>query len=120
MKNKRTLLWLLPLSLLLLSGCDCCPMGKDDPLATEILDVRVEPNPVPAGSTTTFTVVTPDSLDMDLLYRWRLPEGFVDTTVHRYVWTASAEPGEYHLSVLVSREGTYTPNGRSFTVTVIE
>jgi len=97
MKNKRNLLWLLwllPLSLLLLNGCDCCPMGGPDPLATEILDVRVEPNPVAVGSPTTFTAIIRDSTETVFRYYWSVPGG-AETVVPRYTWIPMVEPGEY-------------------------
>jgi hypothetical protein len=112
----------LPLALVLLvvtlAGCDAWT-SKPDPPATQILDIRVEPNPVVAGETTTFTVVHTDSTETGFSYYWGGVDNGVETVEPRYVWTANVEPGEYSPSVQVSREGTYEDVGTSFTVTVV-
>ena len=112
----------LPLALVLLAatltGCDAWT-SKPDPPATQILDIRVEPNPVAVGETTTFTVVHTDSTETGFSYYWGGVDNGVETIEPRYKWTADVEPGEYSLSVQVSRDGTYEDVGTRFTVTVV-
>lgn len=111
----------LPLALLLLAatltGCDAWT-SKPDPPATQILDVRVEPNPVAVGETTTFTVIHTDSTETGFRYYWSVPGG-AETVIPRYTWTPTIEPGEYNLRVRITREGTYEPVQEPFTVTVV-
>ena len=58
--------------ILLAGGCVEFSTGGDDGQLspqTQILDVRVEPNPVAVGDTATFTVVILDSLDASFQFR---------------------------------------------------
>lgn len=118
MKPSKLTSFMCLLAALVLAGCDCCPMGGQDPLATEIIEIRVEPNPVAVGETTTFTIVIKDSTAGGFSYYWAVPGG-AETTVPHYTWTVDTEPGEYRLSVRVSRTG-FEAVGRPFTVTVVD
>ena len=92
---------------LVLSACDV-PMGGDeyDPPAAEIVDVRVEPNPVVVGDTATFTcVVEPNVAGLD--FAWNPPGAgnVVHTATNQYRWVTSVPPGDYRVVVRVSRPG---------------
>ncbi len=103
-----------------LHGCDCCPTGKPDELATRIRRIVVTPNPVPKGQTAVFKVFADDSLDTTLEYRWTLPGGsIVATTMNSYDWTATVPPGEYEAIIRIQRSG-YLPNSAGFKVIVVE
>ena len=91
--------------MLLLAGCDGW-RSAPDPLATEIIDVRVDPNPVVQGQVVKVTVVTPDSLSSDLTYHWVGLEGVGSTREPRIEWQASYEPGEYRFAVSIDRSGS--------------
>lgn len=109
-----------------LSGCDI-PTGKDDPLATEILRVEVEPNPVAVGDTAVFTCVVKDSMDPDLQYQWELEDGpvpYPTTDTNQYCWEAPSDTGRYTHLIEVSRPevddpgAAFTPVSESFEVKV--
>ena len=107
----------LLVALFALSGCDAWKSGPD-PEATVIQDIRVEPNPVRVDSTATFTVITPDSLDPDLTYRWRISGQFETTNDPSITWVASVDPGQYSFTVRISRRLTVDVQ-RAFRVTVV-
>jgi len=65
---KQTRPFLLFIALLLLTGCESFGGDEYRPDVTEILRVEVEPNPVVAGDTATFTCVVKDSINADLLF----------------------------------------------------
>ena len=93
--------------LTILTACDI-PMGGDeyDPPATEIVDVRVEPNPIAVGDTATFTCVVERNV-AGLDFAWN-PLGIgniVHTTTNRYRWVVSVPPDDYLLVVRVDRPG---------------
>ena len=58
--------------LLLLSGCSWVISDDDPPVefVTEILEVKVSPNPVKLGEMVTFTCVVKDSTDPNLEFNW--------------------------------------------------
>ena len=85
--------------------------------ATEILKIRVAPNPVLAGEVTTITCVTSDSLSNDLMYRWSRPGQDTSTTVNYIDWRAPSEVGIYSFTVNVFGRGR--PADRQFTVEVM-
>lgn len=116
----RPLQILLSGLLVLLAGCDGFGSSyKGEPLAAEILDVRVEPHPVPAGTTALLTVVIRDSTASGLSYYWQLPGPNAETEEPRLQWTVPDEPGEYRPGVEVRREGGYDTVSRRFPVTVV-
>jgi hypothetical protein len=113
---------------LLLPGCEF-GTGKPDPLATEILRVEVEPNPVALGDTAVFTCVVKDSMNPDLQYQWELENGpipYPTTDTNQYRWEAPPDTGRYTHVVEVSRPevedpgAAFTPVSKSFEVKVIE
>jgi len=120
---KQTRPFLLFIALLLLTGCESFGGDEYRPDVTEILRVEVEPNPVAAGDTVTFTCVVTDSLRQDFKFLWSLPG--IDTAVtdtSQYRWAAPSEPGDFHFQVRVA-----TPENSSdhhvqkpFEVTVTE
>lgn len=112
-------------ALLLLAGCDGFGGGDEyRPYVTEILDVRVEPNPVAAGDTAIFTCVIEDSTDTTLVFKWFLENTFgVDTTgINRFEWVAPSETGTYSHKVQVDRPGDASVHftQERFSVTVVE
>ena len=87
--------------LAVLTACDI-PMDGDEydlPVA-EIVDVRVEPNPV--GDTATFTCVVERSAP-SLRFRWSFPGGATITDTNQYLWAESVPPGDYRTIVHVDR-----------------
>lgn len=110
---------LLFCALIFLSGCDAWTDTGQDPPATQILDIRVDPNPVVIDEKAILTVISQDSTNAGLNYEWHLPTGFVDTNAPQYIWTASVEPGEYAVSVEVTREGSFNEVQKAFTITVV-
>lgn len=127
--NHRFLLPLLAAGLTaapLLSGCEF-GTGQPDPLATEILRVEVEPNPVAVVDTAVFTCVVRDSLNPDFQYQWELEDGpipYPATDTNQYRWKAPSDTGTYTHLVEVSRPevddpgAAYTPVSKSFEVKV--
>ena len=65
------LIFLLPL---LLTSCDWTITDDDPPVefVTEILEVKVSPNPVKLGDMVTFTCVIKDSTDPNLEFAWAI------------------------------------------------
>ena len=110
-------LLLLPL-IALLAGCDGFS-SRPDPPATDIQEIRVEPNPVVQGEQTTFTVVTPDTAETGFTYLWTAPSPNAETKVPRYTWTASVPPDEYQFAIHIRRKGPYESVQRTFKVTVL-
>ena len=112
---------------LLLNGCDI-PTGKDDPLATEILRVEVEPNPVAVGDTAVFTCVIRDSSQSGFTFTWGLvnQNGFVTTVTttdtNQYRWEAPSDTGRYSHSVRVNPPNGSAPDpvAENFEVVVTE
>ena len=90
-------------ALLLASGCDIGGGGEYFPPATEILRVEVEPNPVLAGETVTFTCVIADSTEEGFRFGWNVEDSFVTTDTNQYQWTAPTEPGTYTHQVVVGK-----------------
>jgi hypothetical protein len=110
-------------ALAVFAGCDF-PGGTDpDPplYQTDILEIRVTPNPVVMGDTAVFEVVIRDSLDERFSFRWTVQgEPGVTTSENRYDWAANRDPGTYGAGVLVyndDRQGQ--PPDRGFLVTVV-
>ena len=109
-------------ALLFCAGCDgLFPSGKEDPPATNILGLRVEPDPVPVGATATLTVVHSDSTASGLSYYWELPgsNNNVRTNAPQVQWSTPAEPGQYRLAVDIDREGNYDNVSRAFNIPVV-
>jgi len=92
------------------------PDPTEEP-ATEILEIRVAPNPVSAGEVTTITCVTSDSLSNDLTFRWSRPGQDTSTTVNYIEWRAPSEEGTYSFTASVFGRGR--PADRQFTVEVV-
>ena len=104
---------------LALGACDV-PMGGDefDPPAAEIVDVRVEPDPVVVGDTATFTCVVERNVP-GLEFWWSIHRTAAATDTNQYSWVASSPPGQYRVTVQVNRTpGAFEPvqSGTSFTV----
>lgn len=94
---------------------------RTDTLQTSILDVRVQPSPIPAGDTATFTVVLADSTDPSFEYRWYLagigPVVITDTNAVQ--WPAPEEAGTArHLVVADNGSDSLTAPTREFEVSV--
>jgi len=107
-------------AVLILTGCDSFGGEEYRPFVTEILDVRVEPNPVPVGDTAVFTCVVKDSTDTTLSFVWFLG-GELDTTrTNQTKWTAPSDTGTYNYKVQVTRPGDADVQSTQerFTVTV--
>jgi hypothetical protein len=111
---------------LVLAGCEF-GTGQPDPLATEILRVEIEPNPVAVGDTAVFTCVVKDSTNPDLQYQWELEDGpipYPTTDTNQYRWEAPSDTGRYTHVVEVSRPevedpgAAFTPVSKSFEVLV--
>jgi hypothetical protein len=113
---------------LLLTGCDLEGIGGTNPgpgpaSQTDILDVRVEPNPVAVGDTAVFTCVIADSTDERFEFRWAFSAGTENGAVtmdNTYLWRAPNEPGEYRHRVGANNGTDAAPPSRSFTVTVVD
>ncbi len=126
---------------MLLSGCfpDGVWSSRPDPLATEIDTIWVMPNPVRVGEEATLLVVhygmrrPQECPDQDMTphvewwnyrwkYSWRLPKRAVGTyDVPCFRWKVDVGPGEYMLSVLISRlDKASEPVGGGFFVTVVD
>ena len=125
MKRTYLLVTSILLTLCLISGCDFgFESGKEDPVfnQTDILRVKVTPNPVTVGDTATFTCVIEDSTDERFEFRWFIEgEPTITTDENQLQWVADVEPGVY-------QNGVRTDNGsqdslsvaKSFTVEVVE
>jgi hypothetical protein len=113
---------------LLLTGCDLEGIGGTNPgpgpaSQTDILDVRVEPNPVAVGDTAVFTCAIADSTDERFEFRWAFSAGTENGAVtmdNTYLWKAPNEPGEYRHRVGANNGTDAAPPSRSFTVTVVD
>ena len=107
-------------AVLILTGCDSFGGDEYRPFVTEILDVRVEPNPVPAGDTAVFTCVVKDSTDTTLSFVWFLGEELDTTRTNPTKWTAPSDTGTYNHKVQVTRPGDADVQSTQerFTVTV--
>ena len=106
--------------LTILTACDI-PMGGDeyDPPATEIVDVRAEPNPIAVGDTATFTCVVERNV-AGLDFAWN-PPGIGNTTTNRYRWVVSVPPDSYQVVVAIRRTGfEKVQSGARFTVVAKE
>lgn len=125
MKSKLKYCFVLAL-LALLPGCDLELAGGTNPgddqpeFQTEILAVLVEPDPVVAGDTATFTCIIRDSLDTGFRFRWFL-EGSspVTTNTNQLHWKAPVEPGDYNHIVEARKDGPGDWPSRLFKVRVI-
>lgn len=110
-------------ALAVFAGCDF-PGGTDpDPplYQTDILEIRVTPNPVVMGDTAVFEVVISDSLDERFRFTWTVHgEPGVTTSENQYEWAANRDPGEYSVGVLVDNGDPHKLSpGRGFLVTVV-
>lgn len=113
---------------LLLTGCDLEGIGGTNPgpgqaSQTDILDVRVEPNPVAVGDTAVFTCVLADSTDKRFKFRWVGGRGAVvetPTEDRSALWIAPDTPGEYRPGVTADNNTGGAPPSRTFTVTVVD
>jgi hypothetical protein len=112
---------LLLTAVLIAAGCTGEHFGgtKDDPLAAEIVDVKVEPNPVVVGDTANFTCVI-DNSSSDLTYHWSVDKsvGRITTEVNSLEWIAPAEPDTLRHSVEVQGSGG-RPDQQGFRVIVV-
>ena len=91
--------------MLVLSACEV-PMGGDeyDPPAAEIVEVKVEPDPVAGGDTATFTCVVERNVP-SLRFSWIFPGGSTTTDSNQYRWVASVPPGDYRVVIAVDSPG---------------
>ena len=113
---------------LLLTGCDLEGIGGTNPgpgqeSQTDILDVRVEPNPVAVGDTAVFTCIIADSTDERFEFRWVGGGGDVvktPTEDNMALWVAPDTPGEYRPGVTADNDTDGAPPSRTFTVTVVD
>jgi hypothetical protein len=109
---------------LLLAGCDFgIKSGKPErtPLQTQILRVEVDPNPVVAGDTATFTCVIADSTDERFEFRWFLDAPTRVTESNQTDWVAEVDTGEHRFRVEADNGSTdSTSVNRGFTVEVVE
>jgi hypothetical protein len=97
--------------------------GPGQESQTDILDVRVEPNPVAVGDTTVFTCVIADSLDERFEFRWVGGGGdLVETSTEdsTALWVVPDTPGEYRAGVTADKDTDGAPPSRTFTVTVVD
>jgi len=107
----------------LLAGCDTFGGDEYRPEVTEILKVRVKPNPVAVGDTAVFTCVVEDSADTTLSFVWFLGDDVNTTSINQFRWKP---PGDTirtfsHL-VEVERPGDANVQStqKRFEVTVVE
>ena len=111
-------------ALLLLTGCESFGGNEYRPFITEILDVRVEPNPVAPGDTAVFTCIVEDSTDTTLEFKWFLENtfGVATTDTNRFKWVAPSEAKTYSHKVLVERPGDSNVQStqKRFKVTVVQ
>jgi hypothetical protein len=109
----------------LVAGCDFSPGGGENPpvFQTEILEVRVEPNPVAVGDTTTLTVIIEDSLDTSFRFSWFIPGPDTTTEINQLLWIADIDPGT-HSAVVSADNGNYEnsrqPVAEEFIIEVVE
>jgi len=124
---KSKLKYRLVLALLaMLPGCDLELTGGSNPgddqpeFQTEILAVLIEPDPVVAGDTATFTCIIRDSLDTRFRFRCFL-EGSspVTTNTNQLHWKAPVEPGDYNHIVEARKDGPGDWPSKLFKVMVI-
>lgn len=96
-------LFALPILIsVLLTGCEIPTGGGENPpvYQTQILDIRVEPNPVAVGDTTTFTCITRDSLDQRFRFIWFIDgQPPMQTEENTLRWAADLQPGNHVFSV---------------------
>jgi hypothetical protein len=112
----------LAAALLLAAALYGCGSSGPDPYVTEILDVRVEPNPVVVGDTATFTCVIADSTEPGFTYSWFLEGtgGAINTDISKLTWIAPKDTGAYdHIVKVKNHETNLTSTQSSFTVSVI-
>jgi hypothetical protein len=105
-------------------GCESFTSEPPDPpmRQTEILEVRVEPNPVAVGDTATFTVIIEDSLDQSFEFRWSLSgvSGITVTDSNQVRWKAPDTPETYdHVVRVDNGASSRIPPSKGFLVTVI-
>jgi len=113
---------------LLLTGCDLEGIGGTNPglgpaSQTDILDVRVEPNPVAVGDTAVFTCAIADSTDERFEFRWVGGGGDVvetPTEDSTALWIAPDASGVYRPGVTADNGTDGAPPSRTFTVTVVD
>jgi len=112
---------------LLLTGCDLEGIGGTNPgkgqSQTNILDVRVEPNPVAVGDTAVFSCAIADSTDERFEFRWVGGGGDVvetPTEDSTTLWVAPDASGVYHPGVTADNGTDGAPPSRTFTVTVVD
>ena len=122
--RRKTLLLTPPCVLMLmlvLNGCGAMGGDEYDPPAANILELRVEPDPVVVGDTVTFTCVV--ERNAPKLEFWWDPPGIgnqVISDVNQYRWVAEGPPGDYRLRVQVKSPGEPyedVQSAVSFTVT---
>ena len=118
-------LWIGCLAFMLAGCLELDFEGLEDPPVesqTEILEIRINPNPVAAGDTTVFTCVIEDSLDTRFGFSWVVKDvGTVLTDGNQLEWVAPDVPGRYsHGARVFGGDPDKEPPNRSFTVTVIE
>jgi hypothetical protein len=110
--------------LLIASYCTTTP-ELETPSQTQIIEVRVAPNPVAVGDTATFTCIIEDSLDERFRFQWGIEgDGSLQDTVTKeniFKWVAPNNPKKYLHTVDVDNGAQDSlPTGKSFTVTVTE
>ena len=116
-------------SALLVAACDITGTGGDNPgndlrpLQTQILRVKMDPDPVAVGDTVRFTCVIKDSLNAQFTFYWSFgagePRGAVteDSTVQ---WFAPNQSGMYTHSVTADNGTRDRSPSKQFIVTVVE
>ena len=113
------------LSLILFAGCDA--LGDDNEMegiATVIMDILADPNPVSVADTTHIQCVYRDSLESGFTFDWALSDGIgrrdlLDTETCEVDWVAPAIAGDYKHELDISRSG-YRTVRQEFTVTVVD
>jgi hypothetical protein len=104
---------LLTIALVSAGGCEFEVGGaKDDPLVAEIVDVKVEPNPVAVGDTATFTCVIENARSDEITFAWFLPGigNSPNTKVNRLRWVPT-EVTTFQLTVEVRGPGRSDQSG---------
>ncbi len=117
----------------LIAACDSLPGldsdPSDPPPVTEIIAVKVEPNPVVVGDTTKLTAIIKDSLRTDLGYLWSVrgtgiilgtDSNIVNGDEASVFVVAGSNPGEYICKLEVSDDqGAEGIVSTGFTISVV-
>lgn len=122
MSRQRLLVLLLAVCTATAVGCETGGLVEPPRPQTRILDVRVDPNPIPTGDTATFTAIIEDSLDATFRFTWLIRgQGPAETAENTLRWPAEVAPDTYTAAVIADNGDfeRYAPS-KGFVFVVVE